>query len=336
MESAKPITTNKSRGNTISAKSNAIENSLNHDIRQFFNHSTGPSILTTNKRIIKVIEPYLNEINENNYKFRERKIINYKAKFEPSDESDGESEKRKKHKIKLSEEDEDISNLDSVEIEENDFISPGGEKKFLSKKKKKGKKLNKKNKKLNKKQKKENHSDEGFVNDNSEGEINSNHSDTNESDVDYIELRGGKSFPKLKSEVVKTIFEAEQELKRLTKEFYINEHKISETKSKYPDKCIPVNADIREFKFKSLADKQMELTGQLFDIIMMDPPWQLSSSQPTRGVAIAYDTLNDNIITDIPVEKLQTDGFIFIWTINAKFKVTLDLIKQWGYKYVIL
>ena len=29
---------------------------------------------------------------------------------------------------------------------------------------------------------------------------------------------------------------------------------------------------------------QQKLTGRLFDVIMIDPPWQLSSSDPTRGV----------------------------------------------------
>ena len=53
--------------------------------------------------------------------------------------------------------------------------------------------------------------------------------------------------------------------------------------------------------------------GRLFDVIMMDPPWQLSSSQPSRGVAIAYDSLSDDAIIKMPIEKLQTDGFIFIW-----------------------
>lgn len=78
----------------------------------------------------------------------------------------------------------------------------------------------------------------------------------------------------------------------------------------------------------------MNISNKLFDVIMMDPPWQLSSSQPTRGVAIAYDTLGDNIINDIPIPSLQKDGFIFIWTINAKYKITLDLMKSWGYKYI--
>ena len=76
---------------------------------------------------------------------------------------------------------------------------------------------------------------------------------------------------------------------------------------------------------------QKEQTGQLFDIIMMDPPWQLSSSTPTRGVAISYDTLSDNLISNIDIPKLQTDGFIFLWTINAKYMFSVELLTKWGY-----
>jgi mRNA (2'-O-methyladenosine-N6-)-methyltransferase len=35
---------------------------------------------------------------------------------------------------------------------------------------------------------------------------------------------------------------------------------------------------------------------KMYDVIMMDPPWQLSSSNPSRGVAIAYDSLSDDAI----------------------------------------
>ena len=53
----------------------------------------------------------------------------------------------------------------------------------------------------------------------------------------------------------------------------------------------------------------------------MDPPWQLSSANPTRGVAIAYDTLKDEEILDnIPYDTLQSDGFLFIWVINNKYR----------------
>ena len=54
---------------------------------------------------------------------------------------------------------------------------------------------------------------------------------------------------------------------------------------------------------------------------MMDPPWQLSSSQPSRGVAIAYDSLSDENIMKMPIDKLQTDGFIFIWYKKLDFRI---------------
>lgn len=67
---------------------------------------------------------------------------------------------------------------------------------------------------------------------------------------------------------------------------------------------------------------------------MMDPPWQLSTSQPSRGVAIAYDSLCDDKILSMPIEKLQQNGFIFVWAINARYRFTCKLIEKWGYKLV--
>ena len=67
---------------------------------------------------------------------------------------------------------------------------------------------------------------------------------------------------------------------------------------------------------------------------MMDPPWKLSSSNPSRGVAIQYDSLSDDIISKIPVPRLQTDGFLCIWTINAKYRISCKLMQSWGYKLV--
>ena len=66
----------------------------------------------------------------------------------------------------------------------------------------------------------------------------------------------------------------------------------------------------------------------------MDPPWQLSSSQPSRGVAIAYDSLSDYDILDMPISLLQTYGFIFVWVINAKYSIACKAIRQWGYNLV--
>jgi len=59
---------------------------------------------------------------------------------------------------------------------------------------------------------------------------------------------------------------------------------------------------------------------------MMDPPWRLSTSQPSRGVAIQYSSLSDEAIEQIPVPLLQKEGFLFIWVINAKFQWTVNIM----------
>lgn len=64
----------------------------------------------------------------------------------------------------------------------------------------------------------------------------------------------------------------------------------------------------------------------------MDPPWQLSTANPTRGVAISYDSLSDADIMNVPFEKLQKEGFIFIWVINAKYRFALEFMHTKGYK----
>ena len=98
--------------------------------------------------------------------------------------------------------------------------------------------------------------------------------------------------------------------------------------------CIPLSVNVTHFDFDLLAKNQMKYAGRLFDIITMDPPWQLSSANPTRGVAIAYETLNDKDILSMPFEKIQTDGFIFIWVINAKYRFALQIMEHFGYKYI--
>lgn len=71
-----------------------------------------------------------------------------------------------------------------------------------------------------------------------------------------------------------------------------------------------------------------------FDVILMDPPWQLTSAQPVRGVAIGYQQLPDACIEEMPIGKLSKDGFIFIWVINSKYTKAFDLMSRWGYTFV--
>jgi mRNA (2'-O-methyladenosine-N6-)-methyltransferase len=52
-------------------------------------------------------------------------------------------------------------------------------------------------------------------------------------------------------------------------------------------------------------------------------------------VALGYSQLTDRDIEDLPVPQLQSDGFLFVWVINAKYKFTLDLFERWGYTCVL-
>ena len=48
-------------------------------------------------------------------------------------------------------------------------------------------------------------------------------------------------------------------------------------------------------------------------------------------MALGYSQLTDADIVNLPVPQLQTNGFLFVWVINAKYKFTLDLFERWGY-----
>lgn len=93
-----------------------------------------------------------------------------------------------------------------------------------------------------------------------------------------------------------------------------------------PPHCVPIHANVTTYDWSKLYN-----TTQ-FDVIMMDPPWQLATANPTRGVALGYSQLTDKDIINLPVRRLQTNGFLFVWVINAKYKFTLDLFEKWGYK----
>lgn len=60
--------------------------------------------------------------------------------------------------------------------------------------------------------------------------------------------------------------------------------------------CVPICGDIRKFDYDKLIREQEKNAGRLFDVIMMDPPWQLAGAAPSRGVAIKYQSLLDEVI----------------------------------------
>ncbi|EGR32187.1 mt-a70 family protein, putative [Ichthyophthirius multifiliis] len=142
-------------------------------------------------------------------------------------------------------------------------------------------------------------------------------------------------LPKSKKSLKNLLQQVEKKIQIYKSQFFKEQYDINNgKKSLIPDNSIPICQDVTKFDFQSLKLAQEKHSGQLFDVIMMDPPWQLSSSQPSRGVAIAYDSLSDEKIQNMPIETLQKDGFIFVWAINAKYRLTCKLIENWGYTLV--
>ena len=103
---------------------------------------------------------------------------------------------------------------------------------------------------------------------------------------------------------------------------------IPESEWMVPPQCIPIHANVVTYDWSKLYENTD------FDVIMMDPPWQLATANPTRGVSLGYSQLTDHSIADLPIPKLQKNGFIFVWVINAKYQWTLEQFKKWGYESV--
>ena len=109
---------------------------------------------------------------------------------------------------------------------------------------------------------------------------------------------------------------------------------IMNSKSHVQEQSVPVYADVQTFDFDNLAKHQKALSGRLFDVVMMDPPWRLATAQPSRGVAIGYSSLNDDCIQNLPVGTMQESGFLLIWVINAKYSLACQMFETWGYGLV--
>ena len=133
------------------------------------------------------------------------------------------------------------------------------------------------------------------------------------------------NLPNDEFEIRRMLKEVRKQIKQLEKQFFEEEDsekeeelKVISNTSKHEEAleafkttshlkqfwCIPLSVNVTTLDFDLLSQAQMKNAGRLFDVITIDPPWQLSSANPTRGVAIAYDTLNDREILNLPFHKL--------------------------------
>jgi N6-adenosine-specific RNA methylase IME4 len=75
-------------------------------------------------------------------------------------------------------------------------------------------------------------------------------------------------------------------------------------------------------------------TQKTYEIIYADPPWSYKDKRCNGAALNHYQTMNDNNICDLPIQKLAAeDSVLFMWATYPKYAEALQVIKSWGFKY---
>jgi len=78
-----------------------------------------------------------------------------------------------------------------------------------------------------------------------------------------------------------------------------------------------LNCDVRSL--------DMSVLGK-FNVIMMDPPWQINMSLP-------YETMDDQTMLNLDIASLQTDGICLVWVVTRALELGRRCLARWGYRY---
>jgi len=76
-----------------------------------------------------------------------------------------------------------------------------------------------------------------------------------------------------------------------------------------------------------------------YKIIYADPAWRYKDKALAgdRGAGCKYDTMIDEEIKQLPVERLaEKDCFLFMWATWPKLPEQIQVIKSWGFQYKTL
>lgn len=98
------------------------------------------------------------------------------------------------------------------------------------------------------------------------------------------------------------------------------------------------NCDLRYFNLDYVVEK-----FGAFDIVAIDPPWRIRGGQKNSDspymfsnnkFTLEYDTLSNQEIMDIPVEKLSAKGFCFLWVLSSNIIAGYECLHKWGYECI--
>jgi len=83
----------------------------------------------------------------------------------------------------------------------------------------------------------------------------------------------------------------------------------------------------------------LKLPKKKYNIIYADPAWNIRYFKETKAGKLSrelpYGTMNDKQIINLPVKEITAqDAILFIWCIDSKIPILLNILKKWGFKYI--
>ena len=72
-----------------------------------------------------------------------------------------------------------------------------------------------------------------------------------------------------------------------------------------------------------------------YQIIYADPPWEMGFKNIHRELVPKYDVMQNNDILNLNINELSDNNCaLFLWSINAKLPDAINILKNWGFRYV--
>eukprot|EP00924_Labyrinthula_sp_SR-Ha-C_P004276 snap_masked-scaffold_3-processed-gene-19.39-mRNA-1 protein AED:0.47 eAED:0.49 QI:0/0/0/0.25/1/1/4/0/1284 len=93
---------------------------------------------------------------------------------------------------------------------------------------------------------------------------------------------------------------------------------------KIPKNVKFISRDVRDFLVECCEE---------YEVLVIDPPWNVFSSNPIRGPAVTYKTMKDADIISLPLKNVVRNGLIFCWVVRGKEKIVERMFEGNDIKY---
>eukprot|EP00924_Labyrinthula_sp_SR-Ha-C_P001171 snap_masked-scaffold_7-processed-gene-15.28-mRNA-1 protein AED:1.00 eAED:1.00 QI:0/0/0/0/1/1/2/0/344 len=94
-----------------------------------------------------------------------------------------------------------------------------------------------------------------------------------------------------------------------------------------------ISGDVRKVNWSKLLLQVIRYFGGTFDLVLVDPPWNVSQRDPVRGFALKYGTLSGAEIRSIPLKLLVKNGYFMCWVVKSTRKIAMQWGQEQGFEY---